>query len=108
MEEIDLDPFPDLLMNVANQLFLGFSIESVIGLLILVFLIILSGLVSGSETAFFLSESLVFDPAGNRPDGGGFISVMRQNVDHLVASLRYRQHGKEADSAADGGEPGSR
>ena len=28
-------------------------------------------------------ESLVFDPAGNRPDEGDFLSVMRQNLKNL-------------------------
>jgi len=28
-------------------------------------------------------ESVVFDPAGNRPDEGDFLSVMGQNVEHL-------------------------
>ena len=52
MEEADLDPLVDLLMNLANPVFAGFSIEA-IGLIVLIVLIILSGLVSGSETAFF-------------------------------------------------------
>lgn len=80
MEEIDLDPFPDLLMNVANQLFLGFSIESVIGLLILAFLIILSGLVSGSETAFFSLS----------PSDIGVLSNGSHPKDHLILDLRKR------------------
>ena len=53
MEEADLDPLVDLLMNLANPVFAGFSIEAIIGLIVLIVLIILSGLVSGSETAFF-------------------------------------------------------
>jgi len=53
LEEADLDPLVDLLMNLANPVFAGFSIEAIIGLIVLIVLIILSGLVSGSETAFF-------------------------------------------------------
>ena len=53
MEEADLDPLVDLLMNLANPVFAGFSIEAIIGLIVLIVLILLSGLVSGSETAFF-------------------------------------------------------
>jgi zinc transport system substrate-binding protein len=28
-------------------------------------------------------ESIVFNPAANRPEAGDFLSVMRQNVKHL-------------------------
>jgi len=51
LEEADLDPLVDLLMNLANQVFAGLSIEAIIGLIVLIVLIVLPGLVSGSETA---------------------------------------------------------
>ena len=50
MEEADLDP---LLSIFVSQFYLGFTWEIVIGLIVLVVLIVMSGLVSGSETAFF-------------------------------------------------------
>jgi zinc transport system substrate-binding protein len=28
-------------------------------------------------------DSLVFDPCGNKPDQGDFLSVMRQNIENL-------------------------
>jgi len=34
-------------------------------------------------------ESIVFDPCGNRPEQGDFLSVMKQNIEHL--RLIYRQ-----------------
>ena len=53
MEEIDPDPYPDILSVLAEQFFTGFPVEALISLVILVILIIFSALVSGSETAFF-------------------------------------------------------
>lgn len=80
MEEADLDPLPDLLINVANQLFLGFSLESIVGLLVLIFLIVLSGLVSGSETAFFSLS----------PSDIGILSNGKHPKDQLILDLRKR------------------
>jgi zinc transport system substrate-binding protein len=34
-------------------------------------------------------DSLVFDPCGNTPDQGDFLSVMRQNVDNLKFAFNY-------------------
>jgi hypothetical protein len=34
-------------------------------------------------------DSLVFDPCGNRPDQGDFITVMRSNVDNLRKAFQY-------------------
>ena len=53
MEDIDPDPYPALLDILANQFFVGFGMEALISLIVLVFLIIASALISGSETAFF-------------------------------------------------------
>jgi gliding motility-associated protein GldE len=80
LEEADLDPLPDLLMNLANQLFLGFSPEAIIGLIALILLIILSGLVSGSETAFFSLS----------PADVGVLSNGRHPKDQLILDIRKR------------------
>lgn len=80
MEEADLDPLPDLFINVANQLFLGFSLESIVGLLVLIFLIVVSGLVSGSETAFFSLS----------PADIGVLSNGKHPKDQLILDLRKR------------------
>jgi zinc transport system substrate-binding protein len=34
-------------------------------------------------------DSLVFDPCGNAPDQGDFLSVMRQNVENLKLAFNY-------------------
>lgn len=51
--ETDLDPFPDLLTILLNDFYKGFSVEAGFSLFVMVLLLIASGLVSGSETAFF-------------------------------------------------------
>lgn len=53
MEDADLDPYLIQLAILAEQFFYGFSIEAFVSIAIIIILIIASGLVSGSETAFF-------------------------------------------------------
>ncbi len=65
MEEADLDPYLDLLSVLTNQFFNSFSIEAVTGLIVLIVLIVLSGLVSGSETAFFSLSPADLDNLNN-------------------------------------------
>lgn len=80
MEEADLDPLPDLLMNVLNQFFLGFSIETIVGLIVLILLVVLSGLISGSETAFFSLSPADIDSLNNR----------KHPKDQLILELRKK------------------
>ena len=80
MEEADLDPLLDPLMNVANQVFTGFSIEAIIGLIVLIILIVLSGLVSGSETAFFSLAPADIDSLNNS----------KRTKDRLILELRNK------------------
>lgn len=53
MEDADLDSYFIQLAILAEQFFYGFSIEAFVSIAIIVILIIASGLISGSETAFF-------------------------------------------------------
>jgi len=43
---------------------------------------------SGERLKAIGIQSVVFDPCGNAPDQGDFMSVMRQNVDNLKAAFR--------------------
>ncbi len=52
MEDTEADSFITLL-NISEQFFLGFSTDTIIALIVLVILLFFSGLISGSETAFF-------------------------------------------------------
>ncbi len=80
MEEADLDPLIDFLSVLANQFFNGFSIEIIAGLLVLIVLIVLSGLVSGSETAFFSLSPADLDILNNS----------KQRKEKLILDLRYK------------------
>ena len=53
MEEIALDPDPHLLSVLLNGFYKGFPPEAAITTLVLLFMLLASGLISGSETAFF-------------------------------------------------------
>jgi putative hemolysin len=80
LEDIDPDPYPDILSVLAEQFFTGFPVEALYSLIALVVLIVFSALVSGSETAFFSLK-----PAD--------IEAMRSSIhkkDKLVLQLRLR------------------
>ena len=53
MEDLDPDPYPDIVSVLVEQFFTGFPVEALISLVALLILIVFSALVSGSETAFF-------------------------------------------------------
>ena len=53
MEDGDTDSYISGLNILLEQVFLGFGMDTLIGLIILMVLIFFSGLISGSETAFF-------------------------------------------------------
>lgn len=52
MEDAEIDSFITLL-NISEQFFLGFTTDTIIASLLLLLLLFFSGLISGSETAFF-------------------------------------------------------
>jgi len=53
LEDLDPDPYPDIVSVLVEQFFTGFPVEALISLVALLILIVFSALVSGSETAFF-------------------------------------------------------
>ena len=53
MESTDPDPLPEPLMVLMNNYLANFHMEEICTFIILIVLLIASGLVSGSETAFF-------------------------------------------------------
>ena len=53
MEEADLDPYLAHFAFVTEQFFIGFSLEAIISLIVMIVLVLASAMVSGSETAFF-------------------------------------------------------
>jgi len=53
LEVVEADSFITLLYFISGQIFLGFTTDTVVALLVLIILLFFSGLISGSETAFF-------------------------------------------------------
>ena len=53
METPDPDPYASILSTLLSFVFLGFDAAAIIGLFVLAGLLLLSALISGSETAFF-------------------------------------------------------
>lgn len=56
MESIDPDPLPEPLLVLIANIFVGIPLTEVLTFLILIVLLMASGLISGSETAFFSLE----------------------------------------------------
>ena len=61
MESIDPDPLPEPLLVLVANIFEGLPLAEVFTFLILIILLIASGLISGSETAFFSLEPAEVD-----------------------------------------------
>ncbi len=51
--DVETDSFLTLLIIISENFFLGFTTDIVIALLVIIILLLFSGLISGSETAFF-------------------------------------------------------
>ncbi len=88
MEEIALDPDPHLLTVMLSSFYKGFPPEAVFTLVILIVMLIISGLISGSETAFFS-----FQPADlnklrkNHGKRGKKILSLRNRPKELLATI---------------------
>lgn len=80
MEDVDLDPYPELLSILAEQFFIGFPLEAGFSLIALLILIVFSGLISGSETAFFSLQ----------PTDIEALRVSNHKKDKLVLQLRNK------------------
>ncbi len=88
MEEISLDPDPHLLHVMLGNFYKGFPPEAVITIVILLVMLVLSGLISGSETAFFS-----FQPADlnklkkNHGKRGKKVISLRNKPKELLATI---------------------
>ena len=68
METPDPDPLIGLLNVVSNNFFTGFTVNAIIGIVVLCLLLIASALISGSETAFFSLQPADIDDLESRND----------------------------------------
>ena len=68
METPDPDPLIGLLNVVSNNFFTGFTVNAIIGIVVLCLLLVASALISGSETAFFSLQPADIDDLESRND----------------------------------------
>jgi len=88
LEEIAIDPDPHLLSVMLDGFYRGFPPEAVITLVILILMLIASGLISGSETAFFSFQPADLDKLkkqyGKR---GQKVIALRNKPKELLATI---------------------
>lgn len=89
MEAIEIDPDPHLLSVLLNSGFYkGFSAEAIITLLILLLLLLFSGLISGSETAFFsLQPADLHKLRKHKGKKGKKVIALRERPKRLLATV---------------------
>ena len=88
METPDPDPLIGLLTVVSNNFFTGFTVNAIIGLVVLLLLLIASGLISSSETAFFSLQPADVDDLESRDDAKSkLVLKLREKPKTLLATI---------------------
>ena len=88
METPDPDPLIGLLTVVSNNFFTGFTVNAIIGLVVLCLLLIASALISGSETAFFSLQPADIDELESRNDAKSQLVLnLREKPKTLLATI---------------------
>ena len=88
METPDPDPLIGLLTVVSNNFFTGFTVNAIIGLVILCLLLVVSALLSGSETAFFSLQPADIDELESRTDvKSQLVLKLREKPKTLLATI---------------------
>ncbi len=90
METPDPDPEPlaEILSVILNHFFTGFSINAIIGLVVLCVLLLASGLISSSETAFFSLQPADLDNLESRDDNKSrLVMKLREKPKTLLATI---------------------
>jgi gliding motility-associated protein GldE len=86
--ETDLDPLPDLLVILMDSFYKGFSLEAAVSIVTMVVLLFLSGMVSGSETAFFSLTPVDIDTLRNgKEKKNQIILALREMPKKLLATI---------------------
>ena len=87
MQEVDTDPLLSLIV-LTDRFFTGFPPEAIISLIVLILLIIVSGLISGSETAFFSLSPADLDNlrSGKHPKNKEILAL-RDKPKYLLATI---------------------
>ncbi|MBR1514537.1 MAG: gliding motility-associated protein GldE [Bacteroidales bacterium] len=88
METPDPDPLIGLLTVVSNNFFTGFTVNAIIGLVVLCLLLIASALISSSETAFFSLQPADIDELEQRGDTKSkLVLKLREKPKTLLATI---------------------
>ena len=88
METPDPDPLIGLLTVVSNNFFTGFTVNAIIGLVVLCLLLVVSALISGSETAFFSLQPADIDELESRNDvKSQLVLKLREKPKTLLATI---------------------
>ena len=88
METPDPDPLIGLLTVVSNNFFTGFTVNAIIGIVILCLLLVASALISGSETAFFSMQPADIDELESRNDAKSqLVLKLREKPKTLLATI---------------------
>ena len=88
METPDPDPLIGLLTVVSNNFFTGFTVNAIIGLVVLCLLLVASALISGSETAFFSLQPADIDELESRNDvKSQLVLKLREKPKTLLATI---------------------
>ena len=88
METPDPDPLIGLLSVVSNNFYTGFTVDAVIGLIVLCLLLIASALISSSETAYFSLQPADIDDLESRNDAKSrLVLKLRETPKTLLASI---------------------
>ncbi|MDP3442278.1 MAG: DUF21 domain-containing protein [Ignavibacteria bacterium] len=88
METPDPDPYASILSTLLSFVFLGFDAAAIIGLFVLVGLLFLSALISGSETAFFsLSPADLLDLKSDHNQSNKKVLKLRDIPKTLLATI---------------------
>ena len=84
----DTEPNPEYLNILLDQFFIGFSLEVLLSIVVLIFLVVISGLISGSETAFFSltpSDIALLRQSNHKKDG--MVLELRNKPKELLATI---------------------
>jgi gliding motility-associated protein GldE len=88
LETPDPDPLIGLLTVVSNNFFTGFTVNAIIGIVILCLLLVASALISGSETAFFSMQPADIDELESRNDAKSqLVLKLREKPKTLLATI---------------------
>ncbi len=84
----DPEPYLELISVILTPFFTGFTVNAVIGLIILCFLLAASALISSSETAFFSLRPADIDDLGSRNDSKSqLVLKLREQPKLLLATI---------------------